>query len=149
MNKMTRRTTVTLVAGVLLLGMGACYEHTIAVRGGAPHGPVVYDHWQNYWLGGLIGHTRMTIEDICPSGRATIVAKQTFLNGLVAALTSGIYTPTTLRIHCADGNRMAVRLDEDDVARLVADEGFLEWVGHEMPERRDEVAAAQAALKDR
>ncbi|MCG6955131.1 MAG: Bor family protein [Gemmatimonadetes bacterium] len=145
---MTRTAAMALVATALMLGLEACYEHTVTTRGGAPHGPVVYDHWQNYWLGGLIGHTRVAIEDICPSGRATIVAKQTFLNGLVTALTSGIYSPTTLRIHCADGRSGAVRLDEEDVARVVADPGFLEWVGEDMPERRDEVAAAQATLQD-
>jgi len=149
MNGRTRTATAALIATALVLAMGACYEHTLSVGGGAPHGPVVYDHWQNYWLAGLIGHTRVSIEDICPSGRATIVAKQTFLNGLVSALTSGIYTPTTLRVHCADGRRGAVRLEGEDVARIVADAGFLEWVEQEMPDRAEEVAAAQAELQDR
>jgi len=138
--------TVTLVALLPLVG---CYEHTIDVGGGAPHAPVVSDHWQNYWLGGLIGHTKLDMEKACPSGRATVEAKQTFLNGLVAALTSGIYSPTTLRVRCERGGHADLGLDEADVAAIVAEPDFLLWVGAEMPERRDEVAAAQAALLDR
>lgn len=149
MNRTTRSAAMMSIGIILALGMGACYEHTVAVGGGAPHGPVVYDHWQNYWLGGLIGHTRVDVERICRSNRATIVAKQTFLNGLVAALTSGIYTPTTLKVRCADGRRADVDLTDEDVARIVADADFVEWVGQDLPERREEVVAAQAALAER
>jgi hypothetical protein len=139
--------TATLVA---LLPLAGCYEHTFQVGGGAsPQAPLVYDHWQSYWLGGLIGHTKVDLEQICPSGRATIEARQTFLNGLVAGLTSGIYSPTTLKVRCQTGRRADVELDEADVAAIVAEPSFLLWVGAEMPERRDEVAAAQAALLDR
>jgi hypothetical protein len=139
--------TVTLVA---LLPLAACYEHTINVGGGArPQAPVVYDHWQNFWLGGLIGHTKVDMEEMCPSGPATMEAKQTFLNGLVAALTSGIYTPTTVRVRCDDGRNRDLELDGEDVAAMVAHPDFLLWVGADMPDRLDEVVAAQSALADR
>jgi hypothetical protein len=149
MNGMTKRMGLVPIGIVLLLTTGACYEHTFTVGGGAPHGQMIYDHWQNYWLDGLIGHTKVDLEEICPSGRATIVAKQTFLNGLVAGLTGGIYTPTTLQIQCADGRRADVALDAEDVEAIVSDPAFLQWVGEEMPERVDEVAAARAALAER
>jgi hypothetical protein len=138
--------TITLVA---LIPLAGCYEHTISVGGGAPQAPVVYDHWQNYWLAGLIGHTKVDMEEVCPSGRATIVAAQTFLNGFVSALTAGIYTPTTLEVRCEGGRRADLELDEADVAAIVAAPEFLLWVGADMPERRNEVAAAQTALPDR
>ena len=139
--------TATLVA---LLPLAACYEHTIEVGGGAsPRAPLVYDHWQNYWLGGLIGHTKVDLEKVCPSGRATIEVRQTFLNGLVSGLTSGIYTPTTMKVRCQDGRRADVELDEADVAAIVAEPDFLLWVGAEMPERLEEVTSARAALLDR
>ena len=138
--------TVTLVA---LIPLAACYEHTISVGGGAPQAPLVYDHWQNFWLGGLIGHTKVDMEQVCPSGRATIEAHQTFLNGLVTALTSGIYSPTTVKVRCQGGSRADLELDGADVAAMVAEPEFLLWVGAEMPERSDDVAAAQVALLDR
>ncbi|GMV07906.1 MAG: hypothetical protein AMXMBFR53_41810 [Gemmatimonadota bacterium] len=132
------------VAGIL--ATAGCYEHTIAVGGGAPQAPVVYDHWENFWLGGLVGHVRVDVERMCPSGRATIEAKQTFLNGLVSALTSGIYTPTTLKVRCDNGRRASLELSPGDVATIVADEGFTAWVAAELPERSAEVAEAWAAL---
>lgn len=137
---------VVLVTMAGILATAGCYEHTVSVGGGAPYAPVVYDHWENFWLGGLIGHVRVDVEKMCPSGRATIEAKQTFLNGLVGALTSGIYTPTTVRVRCHDGRRVALELSGEDVATLVADDDFTAWVAAELPERADEVARAQQAL---
>lgn len=149
MNGTTRHRGLMTVTLVALLPLVGCYEHTISVGGGAPSAPLVYDEWQNFWLGGLIGHTKVNLEEVCPSGRATIIAKQTFLNGFVSALTTGIYSPTTVQVRCAGGRRADVELDEADVAAIVAQPDFLLWVGAEMPERRDEVAAAQVALLDR
>jgi hypothetical protein len=135
-----------LVCVALMLGLAGCYEHTFNVGRGAPYAPIVEDDWQTFWLAGLVGHYRLDVEEMCPSGDATIEAKQTFLNGLVAALTSGIYTPTTVRVRCRTGRRADFDLSERDVATLVGDPAFLDWVGHEMPERLDEVTSAVAAL---
>lgn len=146
MNGWIKRKGVLLVTFAGVLMAAGCYEHTVAIGGGAPHAPVVYDHWENFWIAGLVGHVRVDLEHMCPSGRATVEAKQTFLNGLVAALTSGIYTPTTLRVRCETGRRASLELSPDDVAALVADEDFSAWVAAELPERVDEVARAQAAL---
>ena len=127
-----------------------CFEHTIAVGGGAPTAPIVNEQqWQNFWLGGLVGHTRVDLERWCPSGRATVEAKQTFLNGLVAGLTSGLYTPTTLRVRCHDGQRAdrEVELSAQDMANIAMDDGLALWVGHEFPDQVHRVTAAQAAAE--
>ncbi len=134
---------------LLAATLGGCYEHTVTVGAGAPRGPVVEDHWENFWIGGLIGHTRIDIARACPSGDATIVAKQTFLNGLVAGLTGGIYTPTTLQIRCRGGRRAAIELTADDVVLIVRDDRFRDWVERELPERLDAVDSARARLADR
>lgn len=134
---------VGLSAAVLAAG---CFEHTIQVGGGAPRGPVIYDHWEHFWLSGLVGHTRVDVERMCPSGQATIELRQTFLNGLVAGLTSGIYTPVTLKVRCRDGRRAALELTAEDVKRIVAEDSFEELVAAELPERLPEVAGARAAL---
>jgi len=142
----TRRWTRRLLGIACLVPLAACYEHTVTVGGGAPAAPVVYDHWQQFWLAGLIGHTQVDVQEMCPSGRATIVAKQTFLNGLVSALTSGIYTPTTLRVRCWSGGEVALDLTSEDVARIVTDDRFVAWVAAELPARRDEAMVARAEL---
>lgn len=141
-NRAGGRRALALVA---LLAAAGCFEHSVHVGGGAPRGPVVYDRWENFWLGGLIGHVSVDLDRLCPSGRATVEAKQTFLNGLVSGLTSGIYTPTTVRVRCGDGRRAALELSADDVERLAGDPTFREVIAVEMPERLAEVVAAQAA----
>ena len=146
---MTMRLGSTLVAVALVAGLAGCYEHTVTVGAGAPVGPVVYDHWENFWLAGLIGHVQVDVKKMCPSGDATIYARQTFLNGLVSGLTSGIFTPTTLTVRCADGRRSEEELSAEDVADLAASPRLLDWVDQVMPGRHAEVAVAQAALLDR
>lgn len=146
MNGWMRGRGMALVTLAGILATAGCYEHTVSVGGGAPHAPVVYNHWENFWLGGLIGHVRVDVEKMCPSGRATIEAKQTFLNGLVGALTSGIYTPTTVKVRCRTGRRADVDLTGEEVGILVGDEAFLAWVGEDLPEALADVASAQAAL---
>jgi hypothetical protein len=136
------RTGRALVAAFALLATAGCYEHTFTVGAGAPAGPMVYDRWEHFWLAGLIGHTKMEVDEICPSGDATIETKQTFLNGLVSGLTSGIFTPLTLQIRCRGGNRGRVLLSEEDVAQIVRSREFLEEVETTAPERLEEVRDA-------
>ena len=147
MSGMRNRSGAAVVSLTALLFATGCFRHTIDVGGGAPRSPVIYDRWEHFWLAGLVGHTRVDLERMCPSGQATVEARQSFLNGLVAGLTSGIYTPMTLRVRCRDGRRSALQLSSEDVARIVADEEFAAWVAAELPERLPEVTQAQAALQ--
>jgi hypothetical protein len=145
----TKRLGAALVGVALVVGLAGCYEHTVTVGAGAPHGPVAYDHWENFWLGGLIGHVQVDVKRICPSGDATIYVQQSFLNGLVSGLTGGIFTPTTVTVRCADGRRHDMALSAEDMASLAASPRLLDWVDQAMPERHEEVAAAQATFLDR
>ena len=138
-----------LACSLLALSLVGCYQHTITVGAGAPHAPVVLDQWEHFWIAGLVGHVDVDVERLCPTGNATVVAKQTFLNGLVSALTSGIYTPTTLRVRCDNGRNADVELNAAQVAALVTDASFARWVRVVAPERVDEVTAAQEALAER
>ena len=133
------RTKLTAISAALLLAVvlstsAACYRHTVIVGSGAPTGELLYDHWENFWIVGLIGNKTLDVAQICPSGNATTEARQTFLNGLVAALTSGIYTPTRLRLRCQGGGTASIPLGPDDVRRIVGDERFADWVPVAAPE---------------
>jgi len=136
----TRKLGATMAGIALVLLSTACYEHTVTVGAGAPQGPVVYDHWENFWIAGLSGHTRVDVEELCQSGDATVYMRQTFLNGLVSGLTSGIYTPMTVTVRCADGSRSEVRLNAEDMAGLATDPNLLKWVDEMLPERLGEAA---------
>ena len=140
---------VMLTGVTLILALGGCYEHTFTVGAGAPQGPVVYDHWENFWLGGLSGHTRLDLRRMCPSGNATVYARQTFLNGLVAGLTSGIYTPTTVTVRCVDGRLSDLDLSAEDMQGVAESPHLMEWVDNAVPERHDDLVAARQALADR
>lgn len=70
---------------------------------------------------------------LCPSGNATIEARQSFLNALVSGLTASIYTPTTLKIRCQDGRQGAIPLGSDDIRQIVQDDRFQSWADTDAP----------------
>ena len=131
----------------LLATTAACYEHTFHVGAGAPAGPVVYQEWQSSWLAGLIGERTIQVNRECPSGNATIHDEQTFLNGLVSVLTSGIYSPTTVTIRCAGGRSGDLELTEGEVMTILASPRFLERVEDLLPDRLGEAELGVRALQ--
>lgn len=147
--KMKRGAGRAMMSVALLAAVAGCYEHTFHTGAGAPRGPVVYDHWENFWIAGLVGHHEYDLDEICPSGNATVEGYQSFLNGLVSGLTGGIYTPTTLRIRCQRGRRSDLDLTEVDVEHIVLDQRFLQEIEIWVPERLEEVRAAQQLQLDR
>ena len=64
--------SVALLLAVVLSTSVACYRHTIIAGTGAPTGPLLYDHWEHFWIVGLIGDKTLDVAQICPSGNATI-----------------------------------------------------------------------------
>lgn len=139
--------TAAVVGLAIMLSLPACYKHTLTIGDGAPDGPLVRDTWEHFWIAGVIGHTEADIREICPAGDATIRVGQSFLNGLVAGLTAGIYTPTRLQVRCAAGRQAELDLEEADVERIVTDRRFRDLVAAEMPERLPEVVAAQEGTR--
>ena len=137
--------SVGLLSVVILSASAACYRHTINFGDGAPTGELLYDHWEHFWIVGLIGDKVLDVEQICPSGNATIESRQTFLNGLVEALTIGIYAPRTLRLRCEDGGAVSIPLESDDVRRIVSDGRFADWVAVAAPELWSAVADSLAS----
>ena len=130
----------------LLLPLAGCFEHTYVVGSGAPTAPVVYDEWRHHWLVGLISPDHeLELQRVCAGASdATIHQEQTFLNGLVGALTAGIYVPRTVQIRCATG-RADLDLNEDELRRITSDPRFVDWVEVVLPRRVTDVVAARAA----
>ena len=115
---------------------------------GAAAAPIVYEEWQSQWLGGLIGERTLDIDVLCPSGNATIHDEQSFLNGLVSALTVGIYSPTTVKIRCEGGRSADIDLSEQDVIGIITAPAFMERIEAMMPERIDEARLGRQALEE-
>lgn len=90
-------------AMVLVLATSACFHQV--VHTGRPAGPTVVDKpWVSTWLWGLVAAQPVDVRQECRSGTAVIETETSFVNGLVGALTLGIYTPQHVRVTCASGS---------------------------------------------
>jgi hypothetical protein len=105
--------------------------------------PVSVEQWRHHWLFGLISPDReLELSQMCPSGNATIEVEQSFLNGLVAALTGAIYSPTTVRVRCARGTA-SLDIEPENLTGLASDPDFLAWVAEVAPDRLEDIENAR------
>lgn len=108
----------SLVLAALLIGVvmtSGCYSHTYRTGPRPARAEADYHAWQNHIIAGLVTLSDdVSLQAICPNGAAVIHNRVTFVNGLVGAITLGIYTPTTVRIWCA-GERGQAELHEVEI----------------------------------
>jgi hypothetical protein len=91
-----------LLMPVLLIATMACFHQT--VQTGRTPGPTVVDKpWVATWLWGLVPAKELDMRTECPSGVAIVETEASFLNGLVAGITFGIFTPRHVKVTCASG----------------------------------------------
>ena len=124
---------------LLVVPLSACFRHTFQVGAGAPNGELIYDHWHNHWVFGIIGDDSVNVTAMCPSGDATVHEETTFLNGLVNVLIGVIYSPTTVTVRCDGGRSAALALTPEQVAEILASPGFISAVERLAPDRASEV----------
>jgi hypothetical protein len=110
---MRRTSRLSLLVGTCLLA--GCF-HQIVQTGRTPGNTFVERPWTATWLWGLVQADEISVVAQCPNGVATVETQQSFLNGLVAGLTLGIYTPQEVRITCATGSAMLPGVRHIDVA---------------------------------
>jgi hypothetical protein len=89
-------------AALLALCTTGCF-HQVVNTGRTPGTTVVDKPWVSTWLWGLVAAQPIDARQQCPSGVAAITTEQSFVNGLVALVTVGIYTPQHVTITCASG----------------------------------------------
>lgn len=89
-------------ASLLVLSTAGCF-HQVVNTGRTPGSTVVDKPWVSTWLWGLVAAQPIDARQACPSGVAVITTEQSFVNGLVSAVTLGIYTPQHVTITCASG----------------------------------------------
>jgi len=86
----------------LALTLAACYHQVVQTE--LPPSPTVVEQkWVPTWIFGLVAAKPIDFRPQCPTGAAIVETRQSFLNGLVGALTLGIYTPQSERVTCAAG----------------------------------------------
>ena len=91
---------------LLTLALAGCNAHKVTYDTTLPRGQV-HSEWTGHYLGGLVGHPEVYVRKLCPAGAAKIETFRSVGNGLIGALTLGIYTPRTIRITCAGQTRPA------------------------------------------
>ena len=99
------RSMAVLATAATLVCMTGCYHQTVNTGLSPAPGPVINKTaGVSFW--GLSG-AEVDATRECPNGVAVVETQQTFLNGLIAGLTLGLYTPQTVSITCAAGNNPA------------------------------------------
>ncbi len=87
--------TVVIAASMLL---ASCYSYTSVVGSGA-QGNNQTTEWNHYVIYGL-APVEVSDSNKMADGAEnyTVTTRQTFVNGLISAITFGIYTPTTTTV---------------------------------------------------
>ncbi|HEY0778489.1 MAG TPA: hypothetical protein VGD56_11045 [Gemmatirosa sp.] len=94
------RAAAVLGLATTLATSSACF-HAIVDTGRPASATVIQKPWVNTFIFGLVSNAEIDVTRQCPGGVARVETQQSFLNGVVAAITFGIYTPQTATITCA------------------------------------------------
>ena len=89
------------IAALLVLSAG-CYHASIE-SGMKPGNDKIEQEWASGFAWGLAGPDPIEAQSKCASGLSKVETEHSFLNGLVGAVTLGIYTPMHLTVTCAAG----------------------------------------------
>ncbi len=81
---------------LVVFTLSSCYVHTTVVGDGVQEGIDVKAKQHNFLFGLVSGETPDTYEMAKGAKNYVVTTKHTFVDGLINALTSGIYTPTTV-----------------------------------------------------
>jgi len=90
-----------VVAIGVALSASACSKQTFVLDDGGSR--VAKDAASTFFVGGIGQRQRINAAQICggKGNVAAVEAEQTFLNGLLSGLTSGIYSPRQYRVICS------------------------------------------------
>lgn len=93
------RNQIAIVVSCLFVSVG-CYHATVETA--ATPSPVMIEQgFASSWVYGLVPPSTVETAAKCPNGPAKIETQISFVNGLVGALTLGIYTPMSIKVTCA------------------------------------------------
>ncbi|HMU60273.1 MAG TPA: hypothetical protein PKA66_00710 [Gemmatimonadales bacterium] len=93
------RKEIAIVVSCLFVTVG-CYHATIETTA-TPSTVVIERGFASSWIYGLVPPSTVETEAKCTNGVAKVETQISFVNGLVGALTLGIYTPMSIKVTCA------------------------------------------------
>jgi hypothetical protein len=95
MKRTIKLMTVAFAASIMLT---SCFSYTSVVGKGA-QGTTKVTKWNHYVLGGLAPVDVSDSKEMAGGAENyTVFTRQSFVNGLIAAITFSIYTPTTTTV---------------------------------------------------
>jgi len=101
--KRTLHHHLLLLLAVAAPSLAGCYSVRFETR--LPSGGAVHEERANFFLWGMAGHKDVDLDAACPAGAHAWRSKTGFGDGLLAAITLGIYVPATIEIECAPEGR--------------------------------------------
>ena len=106
---------VLTLAAVCAFASG-CF-HQVVQTGRTPGATVVSKPWTPTFIFGLVPAPPIDVSKECPNGVATVETQMSFVNGLVSAITFGLYDPHDVKITCAAGRASLDGAREINIAR--------------------------------
>jgi Bor protein len=95
---------LSLTRGILtsaLLLLAGCYSVTVRPDGGYKVATKpTYEQRQDFYLWGLVGESHIDVKEVCKAGPVQFQSQRTFVDGLLALVTLGIYAPESARVWC-------------------------------------------------
>ena len=91
-----------LIVLVTLVFLAGCAQTKFNIRSNADGTVPTYDRAQSYFISGLGQQKNIDPAEICGGADKVerVETQTTFINGLVAVVTVGIYTPQQARVYC-------------------------------------------------
>lgn len=97
------RRTFRLAMPALLLLTAACF-HQVVQTGRTAGTTTIELPWTKTFIFGIVPAEEINTAAQCPGGVAVVETQRSFMNGLVGAITLGIFTPVDVKITCAAGS---------------------------------------------
>ncbi len=96
-----RRPKRTLRMALMLLMVPTLGCQHLTYSSGLGHSRSSKSGTNQFFLFGLVNTAEVDLRDTCPTGVGRLVVHQSFVDGLLAAITLGIYTPRSWEVWCA------------------------------------------------
>ena len=111
----SRRCVLLFCLLLVAIAASGCYVATIET-GAAPSDTKIERKWAHGFLWGLVPPSVTVARSKCKSGVASVQTQHSFLNGLVAVITYGIYTPIQINVTCAKAEILSNVVDGEESA---------------------------------
>ncbi|MCB9654919.1 MAG: Bor family protein [Deltaproteobacteria bacterium] len=102
-----KNTICILALAVIAASTSACATHRFAYTSNLQPSGQKVEESGSYFLWGLVGEKKLAGASACPGGVASVQTQHSFVDQLLATFTVGIYTPMTITVECAGGQRSA------------------------------------------